>query len=100
MDELDGNPAFDEAQDAASPADARPPSVQLAHEVANFLGALDLRVEFLMGDAACMSAQRDTLLTLKRLSREVSLTFGKLQDALSEEAAARGAPSREDWRPY
>jgi len=100
MDEVDGTPALDESQAEAARADARPLSARLAHEVANLLGALDLRVELLRGDAVCMSAQRDTLQTLKRLSREVSQTFGKLQDALSQEAAARGARSDADWRPY
>lgn len=85
-----GQPALDEHDPGEPPAASPTPTAELAHDVANFLSALSLRVEFLKGDATCRAAQPDALAALERIAKEATVAFLKLQEALKRETPISG----------
>jgi hypothetical protein len=73
---------------------ARTPVQRLAHDLANSLAALRLRVELVMGDETCRRAQGANLTAIARILEDTRALAAKLEDAAAPPAVtvARRSP--------
>jgi hypothetical protein len=72
---------------------------QTAHDLANHLLAIELRVQELLADPPCMSAQPETIRTLERLSLDAAASLKDLQAAIVLEPPRAGSASSSRPRP-
>ena len=72
---------------------------QTAHDLANHVLAIELRVQELLADPTCMRAQPETIRTLERLSLDAAASLKDLQAAVLPDPRPAGGASSSRPRP-